>query len=68
MTLFPTEMESDRLHYEYLGPGTLDPLDLYEHANEDAPHIDEITEYVTWDPYEHPREAIRLTPAAPAAR
>jgi len=57
MSLFPTAMESDRLRYEYLHPETMDPLDLYEYAGEDAPHIDEITEYVTWDPYEHPKEA-----------
>jgi len=57
MSLFPTEMESDRLRYEALRPETLDPLELYSHVNVDAPHIDEITRWVTWDPYETPKEA-----------
>jgi len=58
MTLFPTEMESDRLRYEHVSPETLDPLELYDHVREGAPHIDEITRYVTWDPYGHPKEAV----------
>lgn len=58
MSLFPEEMTSDRLRYERLHPSSFDPLELYEHVNEDAPHIDEITRYVTWDPYEHPKEAV----------
>jgi ribosomal-protein-alanine N-acetyltransferase len=57
MSLFPAEMESDRLRYEHLHPETLDPFELYEHAREGAPHIDEITKHVSWDPYQHPKEA-----------
>jgi len=56
MSLFPREMESERLRYEYVHPDSLDPLELYDHVNVDAPAIDEITEYVTWDPHTHPRE------------
>lgn len=58
MALFPSEMESDRLRYERLHPAEFDPFELYEHVREGAPHIQEITEYVTWDPYEHPKEAV----------
>ncbi|EMA46562.1 GNAT family N-acetyltransferase [Halobiforma nitratireducens] len=58
MSLFPTEMESERLRYERLHPDDIDPFELYEHARAGAPHIDEITEYVTWEPYDHPREAL----------
>ncbi|ELY54762.1 GNAT family N-acetyltransferase [Natronolimnohabitans innermongolicus] len=57
MPLFPAEMESERLRYERLHPDDFDPLELYEHARAGAPAIDEITEYVTWDPYESPKEA-----------
>jgi len=57
MGLFPAEMESERLRYERLHPASFDPWELYEHVATDAPHIDEITEHVTWDPYEHPTEA-----------
>ncbi|MEF8937851.1 MAG: GNAT family protein, partial [Halovenus sp.] len=51
------ELESERLRYEALRPESFDPYELYEHVRTDAPAIDEITEYVTWDPYEQPQEA-----------
>jgi len=57
MALFPTEMESDRLRYERLHPEEFDPYELYRHAHTGSPHIDEITEYVTWEPHEHPKES-----------
>lgn len=58
MTLFPAEMESERLRYERLHPEKFDPWELYQYAKQGAPHIDEITQFVTWDPYEHPKEAV----------
>jgi ribosomal-protein-alanine N-acetyltransferase len=58
MSLFPAEMESERLRYERLHPEEFDPLELYQYVHRDAPHIDEITRHVTWDPYDHPKEAV----------
>ena len=58
MSLFPAEMQTDRLRYEQVTPETLDPLELYEHVRAGAPHIEEITRYVTWDPYDHPKQAV----------
>ncbi len=55
MTPFPSEMESDRLRYERLHPDEFDLFELYEHVRTDAPEIDAVTEYVTWDPHEHPQ-------------
>lgn len=57
MSLFPAEMESDRLRYERLHPDDFDPFELYEHVRVGAPAIDEITTFVRWDPYEHPKQA-----------
>lgn len=57
MPLFPEEMESERLQYERLHPEEFDPFELYQHVKEGAPGIDEVTEYVSWDPYEHPKKA-----------
>lgn len=57
MPLLPVEMESERLRYERLHMDNFDPWELYEHARGGAPNIDEITEHVTWDPYNHPKEA-----------
>lgn len=57
MRLFPTEMESERLRYELLEPETFNPFELYKYVNTEAPHIEEITEYMTWEPYAHPKIA-----------
>lgn len=57
MSLFPTEMQSDRLRYERLHPADTDPLELYAHVKRGAPDIEEITEHVTWDPYDTPKQA-----------
>ncbi|ELY97614.1 N-acetyltransferase GCN5 [Natrialba chahannaoensis JCM 10990] len=57
MSLFPTEMESERLRYERLHPGEFNAYELYEHVRTGAPHIDELTKYMTWDPHAHPKES-----------
>jgi len=55
--LFPDRIETERLVLEAAATETVDPLALYEHTSEDAPHIDEITEHVTWDPHGTPKES-----------
>ncbi|MFC7059201.1 GNAT family N-acetyltransferase [Halovenus salina] len=57
MSVFPAEIESDRLRYERLHPDEIGPFELYRHVKRGAPHIEEITEYVTWEPYDHPKQA-----------
>lgn len=57
MSLFPTELESERLRYERLHPDDFDPLELYDHVRSGAPDVDELTEYLSWDPYNHPKDA-----------
>ncbi|WP_459191010.1 GNAT family N-acetyltransferase [Halosimplex sp. J119] len=54
--LFPERIETERLVLEAATTETLDPLEQYEYVREGAPHIDEITEYVTWTPHETPKE------------
>ncbi|MFB6140598.1 MAG: GNAT family N-acetyltransferase [Halosimplex sp.] len=53
--LFPERIETDRLVLEAATTETMDPLELYEHVREGAPHIDEVTEYLTWSPHETPK-------------
>ncbi|WP_101294702.1 GNAT family N-acetyltransferase [Halegenticoccus soli] len=55
--LFPERIETERLRLERLCRENLPPLELYEHANADAPSIDEVTRYVTWDPHRTPKES-----------
>jgi RimJ/RimL family protein N-acetyltransferase len=57
MTLFPKEMESARLRYERLHPEEFDPFELYEIVRLGAPDVEEITKYVRWKPYPHPKQA-----------
>lgn len=60
MALFPAEMESERLRYERLHPDDFDAFELYEHVQLEEPGVDEITEYLSWDPYTTPKEAFDL--------
>jgi ribosomal-protein-alanine N-acetyltransferase len=53
--LFPARMETDRLALEAM-TREFDTFDLYEHVREGAPHIEAITEYLTWDPHETPKK------------
>lgn len=54
MTLFPPSVDTERLRLERLTDDRL--FELYEHANEDAPRIEAVTEYLHWDPHRSPGE------------
>jgi len=66
--LFPDRIETERLALEPLTTGTVDALDLYEHVRVGAPHIDEVTEYLTWDPHETPKETHEFVEAVTEER
>lgn len=53
--MFPETIETDRLELQRLGPDTVDPLTLYDHAGVEAPDIDEITAYLSWEPHDSPK-------------
>jgi RimJ/RimL family protein N-acetyltransferase len=53
MGLFPTTAESPRLRYEALHPDRTDPRELYRHVGADAPNVEEMTRWMTWDPHPH---------------
>ncbi|WP_128476232.1 GNAT family N-acetyltransferase [Halorussus pelagicus] len=54
--MFPERIETDRLVLEPLTPQNVDVLDFYPHASHRNPHIEEITEYLSWDPHQTPKE------------
>ena len=56
MALFPETIESERLRYEAIRPGAFDPFEMYEHVQPDAPRIEEVTQYLTWEPHATPKE------------
>jgi RimJ/RimL family protein N-acetyltransferase len=53
--LFPEVIETERLRLERLDEA-LTVLEQYEHVSAGAPNVDEVTEYMTWDPHETPDE------------
>ena len=54
--LFPERIETERLVLEPLTTETVDTLEFYEYVRVGAPHIEEVTEYLTWNSHETPRE------------
>lgn len=56
MHLFPDEIESERLCYQRFHPDSIDSPESYERTRVGAPHIDETTEYLTWDSHDNPKE------------
>lgn len=53
--LFPERIETDRLVLEAMTSESVDTLELYEHVREGAPHVEEVTRYLTWGPHETPK-------------
>ncbi|WP_394352356.1 GNAT family N-acetyltransferase [Natronolimnobius sp. AArcel1] len=54
--MLPEIIETDRLRFDAIRPESVDVFDLYAICSSD-PGIDEITEYMTWDPHDTPKEA-----------
>lgn len=57
--LFPETIETDRLRLEAAGPETVDVLELYGICSSD-PGIEDVTEYVTWEPHATPKETLEF--------
>jgi hypothetical protein len=58
--LFPERIETDRLVLEAFTRENVDVETLYRHSSRHNPHIEEITEYLTWDPHETPKESLEF--------
>lgn len=57
--LFPETIETDRLRLEAVRPETVDVLELYEICSSD-PDIEEVTEYLSWNPHETPKDTLEF--------
>ncbi|ACM57432.1 GNAT family N-acetyltransferase [Halorubrum lacusprofundi] len=57
--MFPETIETDRLRLEPRWPENVDLDDCYRICASD-PGIDEVTEYVTWDPHETKKETLEF--------
>jgi len=56
--MLPATVETDRLRLQPRTAEYVDPLTVYDHCKRDAPHIDEITEHLPWNPHDHPKESL----------
>lgn len=54
--MFPERIETDRLVLEALSRENVDLFEFYGLCSVDAPHIDEVTEHLSWDPHRTPNE------------
>ncbi|MBP1985751.1 GNAT family N-acetyltransferase [Halolamina salifodinae] len=54
--MFPVIIETERLRLEPRTPEYVDTLAVYEHCKQGAPEIDEVTEYLPWDPHATPND------------
>ncbi|WP_144923113.1 GNAT family N-acetyltransferase [Halorubrum salsamenti] len=57
--MFPETVETDRLRLEPRWPERVDLDECYRICSSD-PGIDEVTEYVTWDPHETKKETLEF--------
>lgn len=57
--MFPETIETDRLRLEARRPANVDLDACYRICSSD-PGIDDVTEYVTWDPHEHKKETLEF--------
>ena len=57
--MFPETIETDRLRLEARRPENVDLDECYRICSSD-PGIDEVTEYVTWDPHETKKETLEF--------
>ncbi|GAA0236347.1 GNAT family N-acetyltransferase [Haladaptatus pallidirubidus] len=63
--MIPERIETDHLIFERLTHETIDLFDLYEIWSSD-PGIEEVTEYLPWDPHTTPKETHDLLEEAEA--
>lgn len=54
--MFPEEIATERLRLRRLCRENVGVARLYRHMRADAPGMDEVSEYVMWDPHETPRD------------
>ena len=58
--MFPERIETERLVLEPLTTENVDVLEYYRHCSHRNPDIEEITEHLSWDPHETPRETLEF--------
>ncbi|MFC7079704.1 GNAT family N-acetyltransferase [Halorussus caseinilyticus] len=66
--MFPERIQTDRLVLEPLTPEYVDVLAFYGHTSHRNPDIEEITEYLSWDPHETPKETLDFLESREEAR
>jgi len=68
LDVFPERIETERLVLEPLTTEHIDVLTFYRHCSHHNPHIEEITEHISWEPHETPKETLDFVEAQETAR
>lgn len=55
-TMFPREIETERLRLQRLCNETVDLFDYYELCSQHEPSIEDVTDYLPWNPHETVKE------------
>ncbi|PSQ51045.1 GNAT family N-acetyltransferase [Halobacteriales archaeon SW_6_65_15] len=66
--MFPDRIETERLVLEPFTTENVDLLAYYRHVSRDNPNIEEITEHLSWDPHETPKESLEFLKSQEEAR
>lgn len=66
--LFPERVETERLRLEPLTVEAVDVRELYRHCRAGADRIDEVTEYLSWEPHRTPKDTLEFVEAVTEAR
>ncbi|WP_115865471.1 GNAT family N-acetyltransferase [Halorussus litoreus] len=54
--MFPEEIATERLRLRRLNRENVPTMRLYDHMRAEAPGMEEVRDYVLWDPHESPRD------------
>lgn len=66
--MFPERIETDRLVFDALTHDNVDLFEFYGHCSTNAPHVDEVTEHLTWEPHRTPKATKDFVDARETAR
>lgn len=67
--LFPERIETERLELVAIPAASTDVLDLYRIASgQEGDDMETVTEYLTWDPHETPKETLEFVEAVTEKR
>lgn len=66
--MFPERIETERLVLEAFTPENVDALEVYQYTSHRNPHVEEITDHLSWEPHRTPKETLDFLRSQAEAR